>query len=640
MKALAVRGYRAPMEVIELPRPEPGPGELLVRVRAAGVNPLDFKIRDGAVKVLLPFSFPLILGTDLAGDVEAIGPGVTKFKPGDAIYSRLDNDRIGAFAEYAVVRESAAAKKPARLDYTEAASLPLVGLTAWQALVELARLQPDQKVLIHAGSGGVGTFAIQLAKHLGAKVATTVGAKNHPLVKSLGADVVIDYKTSRFEAVVKDQDVILDTQGGATLLRSFDTVKPGGIVVTIGGRPDGKFARAWGLSLPLVWILGFLNRKVDRLARQRGVRFEYLFMRANGEQLERLATLVDQGAINPVLDKVFPFEAAAEAISYVESGRAVGKVVIRVAGEVEAAALPINATASMERKMSTHPPSPSHFVSSIAWRNAPTKRVDIGGTALVYRQVGPDSGVPVVFLNHLAAELDRWDPRVVDGIAAKRRVIVFDNRGIGASEGRTPKSVEAMARDAVAFIRALGLAKVDLFGFSLGGFISQVIAQQEPELVRKIILAGTGPAGGSGIDKVTSVTIRDMAKAAMTLRHPEYYLFFTKTRNGRRAAREFLARLQERTENRDKSVSITAFVAQLKAIHAWGRQSPADLSRIHHPVLVANGDDDKMVPSSNSVDLARRLPNAELVLYQDAGHGGVFQYHEAFVKKALEFLAA
>jgi len=277
---------------------------------------------------------------------------------------------------------------------------------------------------------------------------------------------------------------------------------------------------------------------------------------------------------------------------------------------------------------------------SIAWRNAATKSVDVDGTTFVYRQLGPGTGVPVIFLNHLAAELDRWDPRVVDGIATKRRVIVFDNRGIGASEGKTPTSVEAMARDAVAFIRALGFSQVDLFGFSLGGFISQVIAQEEPQLVRRIILAGTGPAGGTGIDKVTSVTIRDMAKAALTFRHPEYYLFFTATRNGRNEARKFLARLKERTENRDKSVSIAAFRAQLKAIHAWGRQSPADLSRIQHPVLVANGDHDKMVPSSNSADAARRLPNAELVLYEDAGHGGIFQYHQAFVKKALEFLEA
>ena len=331
MKALAIRRYRAPMEVMELPRPEPGPGELVVRVRAAGVNPLDYKIRDGAVKVLLPFSFPLTLGTDLAGDVEAIGPGVTKFTRGDAVYARLDNDRIGAFAEYAVVRESAAARKPARLDYAQAASLPLVGLTAWQTLIEIARLRAGQKVLIHAGSGGVGTFAIQLAKHLGAHVTTTAAARNHALVKALGADIAIDYLTSRFETMVKDQDVVLDSLGGTTLQRSFEVVKPGGVVVTLGGRPDGKFARAWGLSLPLVWILGFLNRKVDRLARVRHVRFQYLFMRSSGEQLEHIGELVDQGVIQPVLDKVFLWESATDAITYVESGRAVGKVVIHVA---------------------------------------------------------------------------------------------------------------------------------------------------------------------------------------------------------------------------------------------------------------------------------------------------------------------
>ena len=277
---------------------------------------------------------------------------------------------------------------------------------------------------------------------------------------------------------------------------------------------------------------------------------------------------------------------------------------------------------------------------TVRWKNAPTRSVDVGGTEFAYRELGPDTGVPVIFLNHLAAELDRWDPRVVDGIAAKRRVIVFDNRGVGASEGSTPNSVAAMARDAIAFIRALGFEQVDLLGFSLGGFISQVIALEEPHLVRKMILAGTGPAGGVGIDKVTRVTIRDMIKAALTLKHPEYYLFFTGTPNGRRAARAFLKRLNERTDNRDKPVSIGAFLAQLKAIHAWGRQAAADLSAIRQPVLVANGDADKMVPSSNSVDLARRLPNTELILYDDAGHGGIFQYHDEFTEAATKFLSA
>lgn len=331
MRALAIRRYKGPMELIELPRPEPGPGDLLVRVRAASVNPLDFKIRDGAVKLLLPYSFPLILGNDLAGDVVAVGAGVTRFQVGDAIYSRLDKDRIGAIAEYALVHERAAAKMPASVDYVQAASLPLVGLTAWQALIDIAQLRAGQKVLIQAGSGGVGTFAIQLAKHLGAEVATTASASNHALVKSLGADVAIDYKTTRFEDVAREQDVVFDTQGGETLLRSFAAVKPGGVVVTVGGMPDGKFARAWGLGLPLVWLLGLLHRKIDRAAREKGARSEYLFMSASGEQLEKIGALVDQGAIKPIVDKVFPLSAAAEAIHHVESGRTVGKVVVRVA---------------------------------------------------------------------------------------------------------------------------------------------------------------------------------------------------------------------------------------------------------------------------------------------------------------------
>ena len=330
MKAQAIRAYKAPLELMDLPRPEVGPEDVLIKVRAASVNPVDYKIRDGGVKVMIRYAFPLILGNDLAGDVEAVGSKVTRFKVGDAVYARLDKGRIGAFAEFAVVRESSSAKKPQSLDYEQAASLPLVGLTAWQALVDLARLGAGQKVLIHAGSGGVGTFAIQLAKHLGAYVTTTTSARNHALVKSLGADVAIDYKTTRFEDVAQRQDVVFDTQAGDTLLRSFDALEPGGVVVTIGGKPDGKFARAWGLSLPLVWILTFLNRKIDAAARKKNARFEYLFMHASGEQLEKIGALVDQGIIKPVVDKVFPLEATADAIAYVESGRAVGKVVVRI----------------------------------------------------------------------------------------------------------------------------------------------------------------------------------------------------------------------------------------------------------------------------------------------------------------------
>jgi pimeloyl-ACP methyl ester carboxylesterase len=269
-----------------------------------------------------------------------------------------------------------------------------------------------------------------------------------------------------------------------------------------------------------------------------------------------------------------------------------------------------------------------------------TKTLDVGGTTFAYRDLGPHTGTPVIFLNHLAAVLDNWDPRVVDGIASQRRVITFDNRGVGASEGRTPTSIAEMAKDAVAFIKALGLDQVDLLGFSMGGFVAQIIAEEQPALVRKVILAGTGPAGGEGIDKVTVLTFLDVARGVVTLRDAKYYLFFTGTANGRSEARAFLKRLKERTENRDKAISVPSFRAHLKAIHAWGVQQPSDLSRIQQPVFVANGDHDRMVPTRNSADLARRLPDARLRIYADAGHGGIFQYHAEFVPEALDFLAA
>ena len=272
------------------------------------------------------------------------------------------------------------------------------------------------------------------------------------------------------------------------------------------------------------------------------------------------------------------------------------------------------------------------------WRNAPTQTIEVGGVRFAHRELGPSTGVPVVFLTHLAAVLDNWDPRVVDGIAVKRRVITFDNRGVGASSGSTPRTIEEMASDAVAFIRALGLEQVDLFGFSMGGMIAQVIAQQEPRLVRKLILAGTGPAGGEGIDKVTRISYLDTARGVLTRQDPKQFLFFTRTPNGRQAGKQFLARLEERTKDRDKAISVGSFRAQLKAIHRWGQQQPLDLASIHQPVLVINGESDKMVPSKNTVDLDQRLPNSQLVIYPDAGHGGVFQFHADFVKRALEFL--
>jgi pimeloyl-ACP methyl ester carboxylesterase len=286
-------------------------------------------------------------------------------------------------------------------------------------------------------------------------------------------------------------------------------------------------------------------------------------------------------------------------------------------------------------------PRSSHSSTPVSYKDAATRAVAVDGADFAYRQLGPGTGVPVIFLTHLAAVLDNWDPRVVDGIAAQHRVITFDNRGVGASSGSTPTTIQEMATDAVTFIRALGFDQVDLLGFSMGGMIAQVIAQEEPQLIRKMILAGTGPAGGEGIDKVTRISYLDTARALLTRQDPKQFLFFTRTANGRQAGREFLQRLNERTNDRDKAISLRAFRIQLKAIHRWGQQKPADLSTIPHPVLVANGESDKMVPSKNTIALAERLPNSELIpLYPDAGHGGIFQYHEEFVPKALEFLTA
>ncbi|MDQ0586659.1 alpha/beta fold hydrolase [Variovorax paradoxus] len=276
----------------------------------------------------------------------------------------------------------------------------------------------------------------------------------------------------------------------------------------------------------------------------------------------------------------------------------------------------------------------------VTWKDVPTRTIAAGGVAFAYRELGTENaGVPVVFLIHLAAVLDNWDPRVVDGFAATRRVIAFDNRGVGASSGAPAASMEEMARDAITFIKAMGLGQVDLFGFSMGGMIAQEIVQMEPQLVRRMIITGTGPAGGEGISRVARVTYIDMIRGWLTFQDPKQFLFFTRTPAGIRAGKEFLQRLKERSENRDKAITVAALQAQLKALRRWGAKKPADLSRVRHPVLVANGDSDRMVPSKNTRDLAQRLPNSELIVYPDSGHGAVFQFHADFVPRALAFLA-
>lgn len=279
-------------------------------------------------------------------------------------------------------------------------------------------------------------------------------------------------------------------------------------------------------------------------------------------------------------------------------------------------------------------------VPRVTWSNVPTQSISAGGIDFAYRELGTQNGgTPVVFLVHLAAVLDNWDPRIMDGIAAKHHVIAFDNRGVGATSGSPSSSMEQMADDAITFIKAKGFEQVDLFGFSMGGMIAQEIVLKEPQLVRKMILAGTGPAGGEGISTVARIANYDLLRGLFTGQDPKQFLFFTRTPGGIEAGKAFLQRLKERPDNRDKEITLTAYMAQLRALGAWGRKEPADLSVVKQPVLVANGDDDRMVPTLNSRDLARRLPNSTLVIYPDAGHGGVFQFHADFVPTALEFLA-
>lgn len=300
---------------------------------------------------------------------------------------------------------------------------------------------------------------------------------------------------------------------------------------------------------------------------------------------------------------------------------------------------PIAANAQQPEATTTKPP-PIEQVQAARWANVPTQSITAGGVDFAYRELGKQhGGTPVVLLVHLAAVLDNWDPRIVDGLAAKHHVIAFDNRGIGASSGSPSSSMEQMADDAITFIQAKNLQQVDLFGFSMGGMIAQEIVLKQPQLVRRMILAGTGPAGGEGISTVAGVTFYDILRGFFTGQDAKQFLFFTRTPAGIEAGKAFLQRLNERAQNRDKDISVRAFLAQLEALRAWGQKAPADLSVVKQPVLVANGDADRMVPTTNTHDLARRLPNSTLVVYPDAGHGGIFQFHTDFVPKALEFLA-
>ncbi|BBC93118.1 NADP-dependent oxidoreductase [Streptomyces griseofuscus] len=331
MKAFMVEKYgdQAGMRAAEAPDPQVGADDVLVKIHAAGVNPLDMKIRNGDLKAILPYRLPLVLGNDLAGTVVRVGPSVDRFAVGDEVYARPHKDRIGTFAELIAVHQDDLAPKPATLTMAEAASLPLVALTAWQALVERARVQPGQKVLVHAGSGGLGSIAVQLAKALGAHVATTVSTAKVDLAWDLGADVVIDYRTQDFEEVLDGYDVVLDSLGGENLAKSLRVLKPGGMVISVAGPPDPAFARELGANPILRLAMTALSFRTRRKARRHGVTYSFLFMKASGDQLRELTPLIDTGKIRPVVDRVFPFEETLQAMEYVERGRAkAGKVVV------------------------------------------------------------------------------------------------------------------------------------------------------------------------------------------------------------------------------------------------------------------------------------------------------------------------
>ncbi|MBS9479004.1 NADP-dependent oxidoreductase [Ancylobacter radicis] len=330
MKAFILDKYRkgGALRFGDWPEPAVGDEDVLVEIHAAGLNPLDSKIRDGAFKPILPYRPPLILGHDMAGRVVRVGAKVRRFKVGDEVYARPRDGRIGTFAERIAVHEDDLALKPTNLTMAEAASVPLVGLTAWQALVERAGLRKGQKVLIHAGSGGVGTFAIQLAKHLGATVATTTSTANVDLVRRLGADVVIDYKTQDFAAVLSGYDVVLNSLDGATLQKSLSVLKRGGKLISISGPPDPDFARQQGLNWLLRQLMRLLSFGIRRKAKARGLAYSFLFMRAEGGQLSQITSLIEAGIIRPVVDRVFPFDATNDALAYTETGRSKGKVVV------------------------------------------------------------------------------------------------------------------------------------------------------------------------------------------------------------------------------------------------------------------------------------------------------------------------
>ncbi|MEQ2468027.1 NADP-dependent oxidoreductase [Niallia hominis] len=331
MRAMVIDRYgKVPMRLAEMPTPEIGEYEVLAEIHAASINPVDFKIRDGKVKLLLKYKMPLILGNDFSGVVAKVGAKVTRFKVGDEIYARPRKSKIGTFAEYIAIHEEDIALKPKNLSFEEAASIPLVGLTTYQALADIMQLQKGQKILIQAGAGGVGTFAIQLAKIMGAFVATTASEAGANLVKSLGADEIINYRTEKFEEKLKNYDAVIDTLGGEILEKSFGVVKSGGKIVSVSGLPNARFGREYGSGFFKTLLFSALTHKLTALEKKHHVQYSFLFMKPSGEQLRIIANYIEAGKIKPIIDRVYPFEHAQEALEYAETGRAKGKIIVKI----------------------------------------------------------------------------------------------------------------------------------------------------------------------------------------------------------------------------------------------------------------------------------------------------------------------
>ncbi|MGR4030739.1 NADP-dependent oxidoreductase [Bacillus sp. ZZQ-131] len=318
------------MRMAEVPTPEIKEYEVLAEIHAASINPIDFKIRDGKVKMLLKYEMPLILGNDFAGVITKVGSKVTRFKVGDEIYARPRKNKIGTFAEYIAIHEDDIALKPKNLSFEEATSIPLVGLTSYQALHDIMQLQKGQKILIHAGSGGVGTFAIQLAKIMGATVTTTASEAGANLVTSLGADEIINYKTEKFEDILKNYDAVFDTIGGATLEKSFNIIKSRGNIVSVSGMPNARFGKEFGSGFFKTLLFSLASKKLTALEKKHNAQYSFLFMKPSGDQLRTIANYIEAGKIKPVIDRVFPFEDAQKAMEYSESGRAKGKIIVKI----------------------------------------------------------------------------------------------------------------------------------------------------------------------------------------------------------------------------------------------------------------------------------------------------------------------